>query len=65
MIKVNKTVDVIVFAGQSNMSGRGNVANATLCDEKAGFEYKAVSNSEMLVPITEPFGFNEDKVGTI
>lgn len=40
MIKVNKTVDVIVFAGQSNMSGRGNVANATLCDEKAGLNIK-------------------------
>lgn len=65
MIKVNKAVDVIVFAGQSNMSGRGNAANATLCDEKAGFEYKAVSNPEMLVPITEPFGLNEDKAGAI
>lgn len=64
-MNIGKMVDLIVFAGQSNMSGRGNAANATLCDEKAGFEYKAVSNPEILVPITEPFGLNEDKAGAI
>lgn len=65
MIKVNKTIDVIMFAGQSNMSGRGNAENAAVRAENAGFEYKAVSNLEMLVPIVEPFGLNEDKAGAI
>lgn len=58
---INDTVDLAVFAGQSNMSGRGNAADAVSCDMNAGFEYRAVSRPDMLVPITEPFGLNEDK----
>lgn len=61
----NKIIDIVIFAGQSNMSGRGNAAEATVCDTNAGFEYKSISNSSMLVPITEPFGLNEDKTGAI
>lgn len=62
---VNDTVDIAVFAGQSNMSGRGNAADATVCDINAGFEYKSVSNPLTLVPITEPFGLGEDRKGAI
>lgn len=58
---VNDTVDIAVFAGQSNMSGRGTAAEATICDINAGFEYKSVSNPTTLVPIQEPFGLNEDR----
>lgn len=61
----NKTVDVVVFAGQSNMAGRGNASEATECDLNAGFEYKSVSNPTALVPITEPFGLGEDRIGGI
>lgn len=58
---INDTVDVAVFAGQSNMSGRGTASDATVCDVNAGFEYKSVSNPTTLVPIQEPFGLNKDR----
>lgn len=62
---INDTVDLAIFAGQSNMSGRGNADEATVCDENAGFEYKAISNPTELVAIKEPFGLGEDKKGAI
>lgn len=62
---INDTVDLAVFAGQSNMSGRGNAAEAIVCDVNAGFEYKSVSNPLTLVPVKEPFGLNEDRAGGI
>lgn len=62
---IEGTVDLAIFAGQSNMSGRGNAAEATVCDVNAGFEYKAISNPLALVPVTEPFGLGEDKEGAI
>lgn len=62
---VNDTVDLAVFAGQSNMSGRGNAGEATVCDVNAGFEYKSVSNPLTLVPVEEPFGLHEDRDGAI
>ncbi len=62
---INDTVDLVVFAGQSNMAGRGSTSDATVCDINAGFEYKSVSNPLTLVPITEPFGLNEDREGAI
>lgn len=65
MENVNETVDVVIFAGQSNMSGRGSVAEATVCDRNAGFEYKPISSPTALVHITEPFGLGEDKPGGI
>lgn len=58
-------VDLIVFAGQSNMSGRGTAADAVICDSSAGYEYKAVSSPDELQPIREPFGLGEDKEGAI
>ena len=58
---IDDTVDLAVFAGQSNMSGRGSAADAVVCDINAGFEYKAVSNPTTLVSITEPFGLGEDR----
>ena len=57
--------DLVVFAGQSNMSGRGDAAMAVKCSENAGYEYKAVSNPDGLVPVSEPFGFGEERLGEI
>lgn len=64
-LHLNDSVDLAVFAGQSNMSGRGTADQAVICDRNAGFEYKAVSSPDTLVPIIEPFGLNEDKPGAI
>lgn len=56
-----KKADLIVFAGQSNMSGRGAKEEAVKCPAGAGFEYKPVSRPDTLVPIEEPFGLNEER----
>lgn len=52
---VTDTVDLAIFAEQSNMSGRDGAADATVCDVNVGFEYKSVSDPTSLLPITEPF----------
>ena len=60
-----QTVDVFLFAGQSNMAGRGvscerfpETAPAVL--PGAGWEYRAVSAPGQLFPIAEPFGIHEN-----
>jgi len=62
---VQTTVDLFLFAGQSNMAGRGiscerfpERAPAVL--PGAGWEYRAVSAPGRLFPITEPFGIYEN-----
>lgn len=60
---INSTVDLAIFAGQSNMAGRGNALDAEVCDINAGFEYKSISNPTKLLSICEPFGLGEDKEG--
>lgn len=57
------TVDLILFAGQSNMSGRGEKENAVFCPPEAGFEYRPVSQPGILLPVREPFGLGEDRAG--
>lgn len=60
-----KTVDLILFMGQSNMAGRGvpcekwpqGVPNLTL---GAGWEFRAISDPTKLYPIAEPFGVDEN-----
>ena len=47
------------------MSGRGDANAAVKCDSNAGFEYKAISSPDTLLPITEPFGLGEDKEGAL
>ena len=55
--KPKVTVDVIIFAGQSNMSGNGgNVLLAPAVPEGAGYEYRPVATPNALVPLAEPFG---------
>jgi hypothetical protein len=54
------TVDLIIFAGQSNMSGNGG--NAKLAPAVApgqGYEYRPTSSPNALYPLAEPFGRNE------
>ena len=58
-------IDLVLFAGQSNMSGRGTATEAVLCDLAAGYEYKAVSRPGELLPVREPFGLGEDRKGAI
>lgn len=54
-----KTVDLILFAGQSNMSGRGDAEEAVVCPPGAGYEFHAVGEPS-LTPVSEPFGRNEN-----
>lgn len=54
------TVDLIIFAGQSNMSGNGgNAAQAPLVPAGQGYEYRPTSSPNALYPLIEPFGRNE------
>lgn len=63
-----KTVDLIMFMGQSNMAGRG-VSNSTwpatapTIIEGAAWEFRAVSDPTKLYPVAEPFGKNENRGG--
>ena len=61
----SKTVDLIMFMGQSNMAGRGdNLDNAPSVIDGAGWEYRSVTAPDTLSPVVEPFGVNEIR-GTI
>ncbi len=54
-------VDLVIFMGQSNMSGTGgNAAYAPEVPEGHGYEFRAISDPTRLYPITEPFGINEN-----
>ena len=59
-------VDLIMFMGQSNMSGTGgNVKYAPKVEEGAGYEFRAISDPTRLYPIEEPFGLYENREGAI
>ena len=58
--KNTKTVDLAIFMGQSNMAGRGEYADATECPIGAGYEFRSVSNADMLFSVSEPFGKSEN-----
>lgn len=59
-----KEADIILFAGQSNMSGAGgNAAEAPELIKGAGYEYRAITAPDELTVLTEPFGENEHKEG--
>ena len=51
-----KTIDVIVFAGQSNMMGHGNAAEATNVSSKAAKAYLPVTAAGKISAFYEPFG---------
>jgi hypothetical protein len=56
----SRIVDLFIFMGQSNMSGRGDASLAPTVPEGWGYEYKAISRPGQLLHMTEPFGLNED-----
>lgn len=54
-------VDLVIFAGQSNMSGAGgNAKSAPFVANGAGYEFRAISDPTGLYPVTEPFGAKEN-----
>lgn len=56
----NSVKDLILFAGQSNMAGRGNAGKEVSCEAYMGQEFRAVSDPARLYPIEEPFGIREN-----
>lgn len=64
------TADVIIFAGQSNIAGRG-VTNASHPETAPSvpfgiaYEYKAITAPTTLYPLDNSFGANENKSGYI
>ena len=60
----SKVVDLFIFMGQSNMSGRGVAAKAPKVPEGWGFEYKAISDPGKLLHMVEPFGLDEDNAAS-
>ena len=52
-----KTVDLVIFAGQSNMSGRGGDATqAPGVPVDTGYEFRIGTCPTGIYPVTEPFG---------
>ena len=63
--KQDNMVDLIVFAGQSNMAGRGATSEqwpegAPAVAYGTGWEFRAISDPTKLYPLAEPFGLNEN-----
>lgn len=56
----NSVKDLILFAGQSNMAGRGDAGEAVACEAHMGREFRAISDPSTLYPIQEPFGIKEN-----
>lgn len=57
---VSKTVDLVLFAGQSNMAGRGEYDEAVKCEVGHGYEYHSVTEPGVLTTVSEPFGKYEN-----
>lgn len=51
-----KVVDLAIFMGQSNMAGRGSYKDATQVPVGHGYEFRSVTQPDMLFNITGPFG---------
>lgn len=62
---MNKTVDLFLFMGQSNMAGRG-ITNEIWTEEApeilagAGYEFRAITDPTRLYEMSEPFGAKEN-----
>lgn len=66
----NQVFDLFLFAGQSNMAGRGVTSPrwpqpAPRLMPGAGLEYRAISDPDKLYLIAEPFGAAENRPGGI
>jgi hypothetical protein len=55
-----KDIYVFLFMGQSNMAGRGIAAQAPKVPRGWGYEYRALTMPDTLVPLEEPFGAEEN-----
>ena len=53
-------VDLVIFMGQSNMSGRGVASQAPVVPEGHGYEFRAYSDPTKLYHAQEPFGVTEN-----
>jgi hypothetical protein len=60
-LETGSEVDLIMFMGQSNMSGTGESEKAPEVIEGAGYEFRAITDPTRLYPLTEPFGEDENK----
>ncbi len=60
LVKVHSTVDVIVFCGQSNMTGVGSASSAPKLTPGAGYAFNFITDRQNLKPIQEPFGYGQD-----
>ncbi|MGN0335382.1 MAG: sialate O-acetylesterase [Lachnospiraceae bacterium] len=59
-----KEADLILFMGQSNMSGAGgDAAYAPELIRGAGYEYRAITDPQQLNILEEPFGVQEHREG--
>lgn len=63
--KRNRLVDLLVFAGQSNMAGRGETSEVFPDEAPAvlpntAYEFKTITDPTQLYPLTEPFGYAEN-----
>ena len=56
----DKVVDLVIFMGQSNMSGRGVASEAPSVPIGHGYEFRAISDPTKLYSVSEPFGLNEN-----
>ena len=59
-VQVRSTVDIIVFCGQSNMTGVGNAAEAPVLTQGAGYAFNYVTNRKNFPVLKEPFGYGQD-----
>ena len=59
-VTVRDKVDIIVFAGQSNMTGVGNTALAPKLKDHAGYAYNYVTAKNKFSDLKEPFGRGQD-----
>lgn len=63
VVKVNDTVDLIVFAGQSNMCGSGgNSASAPKPDTGTAYEFDISTNTKACITMREPFGEGTNRI---
>lgn len=61
-----RVMDLILFMGQSNMSGaNGNAAEAPELTLGAGYEFRAVTDPDSLHVLEEPFGEKENREGLL
>lgn len=57
-IDEKENVDLFLFCGQSNMSGKGDASEAPYVEH--GYEFRSITNPCGLYKIYEPFGINQN-----